>query len=99
MSERDENGYDTEQRQKARKLLAQGAAEYADSHEITAGGICTGYLMVMEITTATGAACLWLTGNGGSPDDEHTEGLHSWRVDGLARHVIRDLDDLNVSRD
>lgn len=99
MSERDENGYDIEQRQKARKTMAQAASECADSHEITAGGICTGYVMVMEITTADGRACLWLTGNGGTPDDDHTEGLDSWRVDGLVRKVIRDLDIQNVSCD
>ena len=95
--ERDSNGYDIEQKRKARKTMVQAIAEYADSHEITAGGICTGYVTVMEITVANGRSCFWITGNGGSPDDDHSEGLDSWRVDGLVRSVIRDLDCKNTS--
>jgi hypothetical protein len=97
MSERDSNGYDIAQRQKARKTMAQAIGEYADSHEVTSGGICTGYVCVMEIATAEGRSCFWITGNGGTPDDDHTEGLDSWRVEGLVRRVIRDMYHGNVS--
>ncbi len=97
MSERDDSGYDIEQRNQARKTMAQAIGEYADAHELTAGGICTGYVTVMEITTADGRACQWITGNGGVPDDDHTEGLDSWRVEGLIRKVIRDIYGGNVS--
>lgn len=97
MSERDDNGYDIEQRNKARRTMALAIGEYADSHELTAGGICTGYVTVMEITTAQGAVCSWITGNGGEPDDDHTEGFDSWRVEGLVRKVIRDLNTGNVT--
>lgn len=97
MSERDNNGYDVEQKRKARTLLAAAMTEMADSHEVTEGGLITGWIAVAEITLADGRSCLWLTGNGGTPDDDHTEGLDSWRVEGLVRKVIRDLDCGNVS--
>lgn len=95
--ERDANGYSVDKRREARRTIVQAAAEYADSHELTAGGICTGYVLVMEITTAEGRFCSWLTGSGGTPDEDHTEGLDSWRVDGLVRKVIRDIDARNVA--
>ncbi len=97
MNERDDNGYDVEQKQKSRRKMVEAIAEFADSHELTAGGICTGYITVMEITTASGRSCLWITGNGGEPNDDHTEGLDPWRVEGLVRNVIRDLNRDNVS--
>lgn len=97
MSERDANGYEIEKRRKARELIVQAVGEYADSHEITEGALCTGYVTVMELTTAEGRCCLWLTGSGGTPDAGHIEGLDSWRVEGLVRNVLRDLDRQNTS--
>lgn len=99
VTERDENGWLISQRTEARQKMALALAEYADAHEVTAGGICTGYVIVMEITTAEGRSCIWMTGNGGTPNDDYTEGLDSWRVEGLIRHVLRDLDAQNVSHD
>ena len=85
-----------EQRRKARQTLVQAGKEYADAYEATASGIVTGYLFVVEVTGADGRYCMWLTGTGGEPDEEHTEGLDSWRVEGLVRKVLRDLDIRNV---
>ncbi len=95
--ERDSNGYSLAGRRKARQTMAQAVSEYADSHEVTAGGLCTGYVCVMEITTAEGRSCMWITGNGGTPDDDHTDGLDSWRVEGLVRRVLRDMNAGSVS--
>ena len=77
--------------------MAKAIAEYADSHDVTAGGLCTGYVCIMEITHVDGRACLWITGNGGQPDEQNLEGLDSWRVEGLVRKVLRDLNIDNVT--
>ncbi len=85
-----------ERRRKARQTLAQAGQEYADSFDVTAGALVTGYVFIVELTTADGRYCVWLTGSGGEPDEENTEGLDSWRVEGLVRKVLRDLDARNV---
>lgn len=86
-----------QRRPKARKTIAQAGQEYADAWDFTAGGIVTGYVFIVEIATPKGRYCTWLTGSGGEPDEENTEGLDSWRVEGLVRKVIRDLDMRNVA--
>jgi hypothetical protein len=86
-----------EARIKARKLMSQAGAEYADAYEVTSGALVTGYVSVFEFTTAEGRYCLWLTGTGGEPDQEHTEGLDSWRVEGMVRKVLRDIYSKNTS--
>jgi hypothetical protein len=85
-----------ERRRKARRTLAQAGQEYADSFDTTTGALVTGYVFIVELTTADGRFCVWLTGSGGEPDEENTEGLDSWRVEGLVRKVLRDLDARNV---
>lgn len=85
-----------ERRRKARRTLAQAGQEYADCFDVTSGALVTGYVYIVELTTAEGRYCLWLTGSGGTPDENHTEGLDSWRVEGLVHKVLRDLDVRNV---
>jgi len=85
-----------EQRRKARRTIAKAGQEYADAFDVTAGGIVTGYVFIVELATAEGHYCAWLTGSGGDPDEGNTEGLDSWRVEGLVRKVLRDLDVRNV---
>lgn len=79
--------------------MTEAAAAYADTFDSTAGAICTGYVGIFELTVAEGRYCVWLTGSGGDPNDAHSEGLDSWRVEGLVRKVIRDLDVQNVTGD
>ncbi len=93
MSEQDDI---IERRRKTRQTLAKAGQEYADCFDSTSGAIVTGYVFVVELTTAEGRYCIWLTGSGGEPDEENTEGLDSWRVEGLVRKVLRDLDVRNV---
>lgn len=83
-------------RRKARQTLVQAGREYADAFDLTAGAIVTGYVFVVELATADGHYCIWLTGSGGEPDENHTEGLDAWRVEGLVRKVLRDLNARNV---
>jgi hypothetical protein len=82
-----------EQRLKARKLMTDAGVEYANSFDVTEGGIVTGYLSVFEIMGADGELyCVWITGDGSEPHDDERGALPAWRVDGLARKVIRDID-------
>lgn len=85
-----------ERRRKARQTAAQAGKELADVFDTTSGAIVTGYVFIAELTGPDGRYCLWLTGSGGAPDEEYTEGLDSWRVEGLVRKVLRDLDIRNV---
>lgn len=90
-------GPENEKRLAARRAILEAAALHADAFDATAGALCTGYVFVIELTGADGRYCVWLTGNGGNPDDVNDEGLDSWRVDGLVRKVLRDIDTLNVT--
>lgn len=90
---------ENESRRAARKALTEAHAQLADAFEATAGAICTGYVTVYELTTAEGRYCMWLTGNGGDPDETDDEGLDSWRMEGLLRKALRDLDSRNVIRE
>lgn len=88
-----------ELRVEARKSASAAAAKMADIYETTAGGVITGYCLVAEITTAEGRYCIWLTGEGADPDEEHLAGLDAWRLEGIVRKVLRDLDAHNVRSD
>lgn len=84
---------------KAREMLSKAAAEYADANDVTAGAICTGYVFIVELATADGRYCLWLTGNGADPREGREEGLDRWRVDGMVREVLRNIDQEVVTRE
>jgi hypothetical protein len=86
-----------EARLQARRSVSAAGAELADAYDATAGALVTGYVAVFELTTAEGRFCVWLTGTGAEPDEASEEGLDSWRVEGLVRQVLRDLNAENVS--
>ena len=90
-------GPENEKRIEARRTLLEAAAQYADAFDSTAGALCTGYVFVVELTKAEGRYCVWATGNGGHPDDVSDEGLDAWRVEGMVRQVLRDININNVT--
>lgn len=92
-------GVENDKRRAARRLIVEAAGEHIDQFEGWEGALCTGYVVIYELTGADGRCCLWLTGNGADPDEEHDEGLDSWRVEGMVRKVLRDLDTRNVTQD
>lgn len=86
-----------ERRREVRRTLATAGQQYADVFDVTSGALITGYVFIAEMTTAQGRYCMWLTGSGGEPDEENQEGLDGWRVEGLVRKVLRDMDVRNVT--
>lgn len=90
-------GPENTKRQEARKTITASGAQLADAFDVTAGALITGYVAIFELTTAEGRYCVWLTGNGGDPDEGTDEGLDSWRVEGMVRKVLRDIYAQNVT--
>ena len=82
----------------ARRLIVQASGEYVDQFDGWEGSICTAFIAILELHSPDGhRCCVWFTGNGAEPSDERDEGLDSWRVEGMVRKVLRDLDAQNVT--
>lgn len=95
----DGDGTDLTQRTRARALLAEACAQYADTYEATAGAIVTGYVVVMEVSHAGGKRhVVWATGDGGIPTGDDSAWLYEWQAEGLLRQVLHDIRRGNVSR-
>ena len=93
-------GVENDKRRKARQLIVEAAGEHIDQYEGWEGSILTAYVTILELASPDGhRCCIWLTGNGVQPDDDRDEGLDSWRVEGMVRHVLRDLDGRNVTQE
>ncbi len=83
----------------ARQKMVEACAAWIDQWDWTAGSIVTGYVVIMETTRPDGEVdCTWATGSGADVSDLDDAPLVSWRVEGLARKVIRDIYSNNVMR-
>ena len=93
-------GTENDKRREARRLIVQAAGEHIDQFEGWEGSLCTAYVAILELVHPDGKrCCIWLTGNGVMPGDDEDEGLDSWRVEGMVRKVLRDMDVANVTQD
>lgn len=93
-------GVENDKRRRSRQLIAEAAAEHIDQFEGWEGSICTAFVTILEYHAPDGTrCCVWLTGNGAQPSEDNEEGLDSWRVEGMVRKVLRDLDARNVTQD
>jgi hypothetical protein len=91
-------GEANERTREARRLIVQAAGEHVDQFEGWEGSICTAFVTILELHSPEGhRCCIWFTGNGVDPGETHDEGLDSWRVEGMVRKVLRDLDSRNVT--
>lgn len=90
--------FDPDLRMSARTKAAESAADWVHQWEICEGSIVTGYVLIVESVRPDGTQdCSWMTGSGGPPDEHNRERLSRWRVEGLAREVIRDINTNHVS--
>lgn len=89
------NGDDGEQFEladEARALIIEAAQKSADTFEWAAGGIVTGYVLVVETTRPGEEPNLtWVSGNG-MPTEAGSGGLPRWRMTGMLRDVITQID-------
>lgn len=93
-------GTENEKRREARQHIVQAAEAHIDQFEGWEGSLCTAYVTILELVHPDGQrCCIWLTGNGVLPTDDRDEGLDSWRVEGMVRKVLRDLDARNVTQE
>lgn len=93
-------GVENDKRREARQLIVQAANAHIDQFDGWEGSICTAYVAILEMhRPGGGRCCIWLTGNGVDPSESADEGLDSWRVEGMVRKVLRDLDAHNVTQD
>jgi hypothetical protein len=84
----------------ARAILVEAADAHIDAFDAWQGALCTAYVAIFEYNDGNGhRCCVWLTGNGADPKEGEEEGLDSWRVEGMVRKVLRDLDARNVTHD
>jgi hypothetical protein len=63
------------------------------------GAVVTGFVLVVEAVLPSGYTSIaWCSGNGQPPGTEGITGLPRHRVDGMVRHVIREVyDDAGAS--
>lgn len=72
----------------ARELVIQAAQKSVDTHPHSAGGVVTGYVLVVESVGADGQPNLtWVAGNG-LPTGDGAGGLGRWRVIGMLQDVV-----------
>lgn len=95
----DEDGIDREARRAARRDLALAAAKFADSYKITAGGIVTAYVTIMEVTIDSRRQyVVWGTGDGTEPEADDAAWIAEHRIRGLLAQCLSEIDCGNVSR-
>lgn len=101
----EESEYPEEQREarnEAREQAIIAGQRLWDSYAVVdddyGGAIVTGYVVIVEAVLPNGyTSVAWMGGNGQPPGSQGLTGLASHRVDGLCRHVIREIYDDNVS--
>jgi hypothetical protein len=72
----------------ARELLIEAAQKAVDTHLRSAGGVITGYVLVVESVGAGGQPSLtWVSGNG-MPTGQGEGGLGRWRAIGMLMDVV-----------
>lgn len=77
----------------ARRQMKEAAARYALGGLGIEGGIVTGYVGIFEVTVpGRKGVVVWITGDGSEPNGDFAEGIMEHRIEGLLRHVQRDLD-------
>jgi hypothetical protein len=80
----------------ARATLLRGCGLWIDQWDWTAGSVITGWLTVIESVRPDGTVDLtWASGNGDDTEDD-SGGLPPHRVDGMARHVSRDIEAMRI---
>ena len=76
----------------ARALIIKAAQMSSDTFEWSAGGIVTGFVLIVETTKPGEDPNLtWVSGNG-MPTEEGGGGLPRWRMTGMMKDVITQVE-------
>ena len=94
-----EHDYPPEQRDlrnQARQAALDAGAKLWDSYAVAdddfSGVVVTGYVLIAEGVLPSGyTSVAWSWGNGQPPGTDGLTGLAIHRVDGLLRHVVREI--------
>lgn len=81
------DGDDFDVQDEGRGLILQAAQKSVDATEHSAGGVVTGYILVVESMGGDGEANItWISGNG-MPTAKGQGGLPRWRMAGMLMDV------------